>query len=77
MQLNSNLNFTRPWMFYLQTEAVLKASLFLNWRLQHCDTVFPELYSNDLNCLGRTVTKQINSVIFKLKRCFNICGNYS
>ena len=35
MQLNSNLNFTRPWMFYLQAEAVLKASLLLNWRLLH------------------------------------------
>ena len=34
MKLNSNLNFTRPLMFYLQTEAVLKASLF-NWRLSH------------------------------------------
>ena len=26
-KLNSNLNFTTPLMFYLQTEAVLKASL--------------------------------------------------
>ena len=28
MELNSNLNFTTPLMFYLQTEAVLKASFF-------------------------------------------------
>ena len=28
MKLNSDLNFTAPLMFYLQTEAVLKASLF-------------------------------------------------
>ena len=38
MKLNSNLNFTRPLMFYLQTEAVLKAGLF-NWRLPHLDTI--------------------------------------
>ena len=30
MQLNSDLNFTRPWRFYLQTEAVLKGSVLLN-----------------------------------------------
>ena len=28
MKLNSNLNFTMPLMFYLQTEAILKASFF-------------------------------------------------
>ena len=33
MKLNSNLNFTRPLMLYLQTEAVLKASFFFNWKL--------------------------------------------
>ena len=33
MKLNSNLNFTTPLMFYLQTEAVLKASL--SWENIH------------------------------------------
>ena len=57
MQLNSNLNSTRPWMFYLQTEAVLKASLLLKYRLLHRDTVFPERIYMTVHCLGRTFMK--------------------
>ena len=34
MKPDSNFNFTRPLMFYLQTEVVLKARLF-NWKLPH------------------------------------------
>ena len=80
MKLNSNLNFTRPLMFYLQTEAVLKASFFFNGGCL-TETPFPELYSTDWNCLGTTFIKQINSVKpnFDLnsKRRFNIRSNYS
>ena len=60
MELNRSLNFTRPLMFYLQTEAVLKA-VFLTGGCR-TETLFPELYSIDLNCLGRTFMKQMNSV---------------
>ena len=56
MKLNSNLNFTTPLMFYLQTEAVLKASFFLTGGCLP-ETLFPELYSIDWNCLGRTFMK--------------------
>ena len=42
MKLNSNLNFTRPLMFYFQTEAVLKASFLTGGCL--IETLFPELY---------------------------------
>ena len=55
MKLNSNLNFTRPLMFHLQTEAVLKARLLTGGCLT--ETLFPELYSIDWNCLGRTFIK--------------------
>ena len=55
MKRNSNLNFTRPLMFYLQTEAVLKASFSTGCRLT--EKLFLELYSIDWNCLGRTFMK--------------------
>ena len=57
-KLNSNLNFTAPLMFYLQTEAVLKASLFV-FLTGGClpETLLPELYSIDWDCLGRTFMK--------------------
>ena len=43
MKLNSNLNFTRPLMLYLQNEAVLKARFLTRGCLT--ETLFPELYS--------------------------------
>ena len=43
MKLNINLNFTKPLMFYLQTEAILKADFLTGGCLP--DTLFPELYS--------------------------------
>ena len=55
MKLNSNLSFTRPLMLYLQTEAVLKVSFLTGGCLT--EAVFPELYSIDWNCLGRTFMK--------------------
>ena len=59
MKLNSNLNFTTPLMFYLQTEAVLKASFCFFFLTGGClpVTLFPELYSVDWNWLGRTFMK--------------------
>ena len=44
MKLNSNLNFTMPLMFYLQTEAVLKASLLAGGCCT--ETLFPETVFN-------------------------------
>ena len=44
MKLNSYLNFTTPLMFYLQTEAVLKASFFFLTGGCLPETLFPELY---------------------------------
>ena len=61
MKLNSNLNSTELLMFYLQTEAVLKAVFFLTGGCLP-ETLFPELYSIHWNCLGRTFMKLINSV---------------
>ena len=55
MKLNSNLSFTRSLMLYLQTEAVLKVSFLTEGCLT--ETLFPELYSIDWNCLGRTFMK--------------------
>ena len=57
MKLNRNLNFTTPLMFYLQTGAVLKASCVFFTGGCLTETLFPELYSIDWNCLGRTFMK--------------------
>ena len=56
MKLNSNLKFTTPLMFYLQTEAVLKARFFLTGGCLP-ETLFSELYSIDWNCLEKTFMK--------------------
>ena len=80
MQLNSYLSFTASWMFYLQTEAVLKASLPLNWRLLHWDciarTVFKwfELSWENIREIDKLSYHNFN---LNWKRRFNICGNYS
>ena len=45
MKLDSNLNFTRPLMFYLQTEAVFKTGLVLLTGGCLTETLFREIYS--------------------------------
>ena len=45
MKLNSNLNFTKPLMFYLQTEVVFKAAFF-NWRLPPWDTISRAVFNS-------------------------------
>ena len=55
MKLNSNLNFTRPLMLYLQTEAVLEAIFLTGGCLT--GTLFPGLYSIDWNCLGKNINE--------------------
>ena len=46
MKLDSNLNFTGPLMFYLQTEAVLKV-VFLTGQCLN-ETLFPEMFETVL-----------------------------
>ena len=50
MKLDSNFNFTWPFMLYLQTEAVLKV-VFLTGRWLN-ETLFPEMYSVIETVLG-------------------------